>query len=621
MGKRNKVNIVVKKLATGKETRHHTRSFTKSLKTKNKSLGKSKSTSSIPTKGNKQELKVTSSTVEFPSDSIHSQSDFNPDICFICNKLCEEGSAKASIECSNCGVWLHGSCLDLNNNDLCILNKCKVTFHCVFCKIKRIRQVSTLLDLQQSICQQINSSLTKESEEAYKKQQSRSSDHLGGKFLSANYSGRVRGLVNPRPSIISDTDSISQFPRQESRNKPVGTKKSEDLCTSCGRLFIGNFEDHSLHCPGDSTHQQEDQTADNSSESESDSGCPRFPRQESTKVLDRVAAKSEDLCENCGRLFVGDFEEHRSNCKSSSSASQITESPKESKTAVSDQAEITGDYIDLEIVESRRTDREPPVKDSYKKSLLSGSQVNTANTTVFSSDNRKKGNSSRDDSSTIRSGASSSKKETTSIDIPIGNSNSTEIHHNTGQRTRYIVLIDNINNPWQFRNSANIKREFTKYFPNITLKLAFSQRAGGLSLQLVSEEDTQKVLNFVWPEQAFCGSGKKLTCRRLRNLHKLILKNVDPRKTEKDIKEALDTFTGSDLKVHRFRYQDTGRAIPVISLSSVSEEAIERIRTSNLSFSGRPVRIEEHRYFYSEEIKCFRCHQQGHIARLCPSYC
>ena len=104
MDRRNKVNMVVKKLATGKETRHHTRSFTKSLKTKNKSLGKSKSTSSIPTKGNKQELKVTSSTVEFPSDSIHSQSDFNPDICFICNKLCEEGSAKASIECSNCGV-------------------------------------------------------------------------------------------------------------------------------------------------------------------------------------------------------------------------------------------------------------------------------------------------------------------------------------------------------------------------------------------------------------------------------------------------------------------------------------------------------------------------------------
>ena len=577
MGRRNKVDIVVKKSATGKETRHHTRSVTKSLKTKNKnkSLGKSKSTSSIPGISNKPKPKVTSSTVEFPSESIQSSPDFNPDICFICNKLCEEGGVQASIECSSCGVWLHGSCLDLNNNDLCIFNKCKVTFHCVFCKIKGIRQVNTLLELQHSICQQINTTLTSQSEEAYTKQQSPSSDFLGNKLSLTNYSGRIRGLVKPRPSFASDKDSTYQFPRQESRNKPSVASKSEDLCTSCGRIFSGNFKEHSLHCSGDSPYQQEDETTDNSTETERDSSFPLFPRQESRTDLAKVASKSEGLCGKCGRLFIGDFEVHQSNCKGSSSASQITELSKEEKTAISDQAEITGDCIDLEIEESRRTDIRPPVKDSYKKSLLSESQEHTANTAGISktsefrntdnnsaidsvlskplqrapidsqeaSNHRDTGNSSRYNSSTSSSSASSSKKKPQTIDIPIGNYKSTEIHHNIGQRTRYIVLIDNINNPWQYRNSANIKREFTKYFPNITLKLAFSQRAGGISLQLVSEEDTEKVLNFVWPEEAFCGSGKKLTCR-LRNLHKLILKKRGP-------KENRERYQRSSGHIHR----------------------------------------------------------------------
>ena len=50
-----------------------------------------------------------------------------------------------------------------------------------------------------------------------------------------------------------------------------------------------------------------------------------FPRQESTTDLSKVAPKSEDLCGKCGQLFIGDFEEHQSNCKDSNSASQFTE--------------------------------------------------------------------------------------------------------------------------------------------------------------------------------------------------------------------------------------------------------------------------------------------------------
>ena len=188
MGKRNKVDIVVRKSATtGKETRHQTRSVTKALskKGKRKALGKSKSTSLLPSSNiSKQKLKETSSTVEFPSNYSNTPIDRNPDICFLCNSLCEEDSEKASIECTNCGVWLHGSCLDFNDNDLCILNKFKVSFHCVFCRIKGIREVSTLLELQQSICKQINSSLTYPSGEP--QQQSSSSNPIDSQLSSKN---------------------------------------------------------------------------------------------------------------------------------------------------------------------------------------------------------------------------------------------------------------------------------------------------------------------------------------------------------------------------------------------------------------------------------------------------
>ena len=312
MGRRNKVSIVVGKSATGKETGHQTRSVIKALskKGKSKALGKSKSTSLLPSSNiNRQKPKETSSTVEFPGNSSNTPLDRNPDICFLCNTLCEENSVKASIECSNCGVWLHGSCLDLNDNDLCILNKSKVTFHCVFCKIRGIRQVSTLLELQNSICQQINSTLTYPSVNS--QQQSISSNLVDSQLSSTNYSGRIRGLVNPRSSSSSYNSSCSFLANGQqvtSHRAALNNHCSEDLCTDCGRLFKGPKEEHLKVCKPYCSPNQSSFLANG---------------QQSSKSLSLNNPHSEDLCIDCGTIFKGSKDAHLLVCKPTSSSPSI----------------------------------------------------------------------------------------------------------------------------------------------------------------------------------------------------------------------------------------------------------------------------------------------------------
>ena len=556
MGRRNKVDIVVKKSATtGKENRHQTRSITKALskKGKSKALGKSKSTSLLPSSNiSKQKPKETSSTVEFPNSNSNTPID-RTDICFLCNFLCEEDSAKASIECSNCGVWLHGSCLDLNDNDLCILNKFNL---CVFCRIKGIREVNTLLEIQHSTRKQINSSLSYPSLNS--QHQSISPNPIDNQLPSNSYSGRVRGLVNPRSSFSPHNSSsfLANGQQGVACKTAPNNNCTEDLCTHCGRLFKGPKEEHLTVCKSYCSQNQSSFLANGQQTPFSNqSSLNKFP--------------SEDLCTNCGKLFKGSKEAHLLVCNPRSSSPSI-----------------------------------------QGNSLLEERDISDSNT-IEHSDNPK----NSDTGEILHNSANQDTPASTTHQI-----SSHHQHHIIGQRTKFIVLIDNFTNPWLFRNSTAIKREFTKHFPNIQVKLAFSQRAGGISIQFTSEKDLQKVLDYNWPPTAFCDSGKDLICRRLRNLHKIVLKNVDPRKTESEIEDILCTFTGFDFRVHRFRYQDTGRAIPVVSLSSRSQEAINCIRTGRLSISGCQVKVEEHIYYFPEEVKCFRCHESGHVARLCPGY-
>ena len=327
---------------------------------------------------------------------------------------------------------------------------------------------------------------------------------------------------------------------------------------------------------------------------------------------------SEDLCTDCGRLFKGPKEEHLTVCKSHCTQNQSSflangqRSPSLKSSLLNNHhsEDLCTDCgrIFKGSKEAHLSVCKPISSGIQGHSLLQERDTSVDNTSQSSNSQISENIEILDDPS-YQGNPSSITSQT-----------STNQHHNIGQRTKFIVLIDNLKNPWLFRNSASIKREFTKHFPDIQVKLAFSQRAGGISIQLVSEKDLQKVLGYKWPPSAFCNSGKDLICRRLRNLHKIVLKNVDPRKTESEIWDILNTFTGFDFKVHRFRYQDTGRAIPVVSLSAREKEAIDCIRSGRLSISGCEVKVEEHRFYFPEEVKCFRCHESGHIARLCPSY-
>ena len=168
-----------------------------------------------------------------------------------------------------------------------------------------------------------------------------------------------------------------------------------------------------------------------------------------------------------------------------------------------------------------------------------------------------------------------------------------------------------------FKNSANIKKEFSKYFPNTKIKLAFSLKAGGLAIHLETKEDLNSVLNYKWPTEAFNNSGNTLLCHTEENKHKLILRNINPNLSIQELEKILFTFTGENIKVHRFTYRDTGKPIPVVKLTLQSEESKKLLLERQLIISSVTVKPEQFKYLHQRQVTCLNCHQPNHIASQC----
>ena len=180
----------------------------------------------------------------------------------------------------------------------------------------------------------------------------------------------------------------------------------------------------------------------------------------------------------------------------------------------------------------------------------------------------------------------------------------------------HIVIIDNIKQPWNFKQSQSIKREINKYFPNIAIRLAYSLRAGGVAIHVNSKKDQELILDFNWPSEAFQDSGATLSCHKDRNEPKVMLKNVDPRIPEEELQEILFQFTCYRNRVVRFKYQDSGKPLPVVKVTFTAEEATELLKIRKLAIKGIEVRVEDYKYLHRRKIECFNC-KGVHIARDC----
>ena len=179
-----------------------------------------------------------------------------------------------------------------------------------------------------------------------------------------------------------------------------------------------------------------------------------------------------------------------------------------------------------------------------------------------------------------------------------------------------LVIIDNIRQSWKYKSSSSIKREFTKYFPNIRIQLAYSLKAGGIALHLANPESAKQVSSFLWPLEAFGDSGDQLYCHTASNRPKVILKNVNTKLSEEELGTIIQNVVTEKVLVKRFHYRDTGKRLPVIKVTC-SEEASDRLLKCSLKVYGRDIEVEPFKTIHRREITCFNCRDKGHIARVC----
>ena len=179
-----------------------------------------------------------------------------------------------------------------------------------------------------------------------------------------------------------------------------------------------------------------------------------------------------------------------------------------------------------------------------------------------------------------------------------------------------LVIIDNIKESWKFRNSTNIKREFSRYFKQEKLVLAYSLKAGGIALHLDRKEAADRVLKYSWPAEAFNYSGSQLSCHRPSNKPKLILKNIDTYLSESEIEEIIQNFTTEKVSARRLHYRDTGKPLPVVKITC-TENVCQQLLAKYFNINGRELFVEKYQTVHRREITCFNCREKGHIARSC----
>ena len=127
-----------------------------------------------------------------------------------------------------------------------------------------------------------------------------------------------------------------------------------------------------------------------------------------------------------------------------------------------------------------------------------------------------------------------------------------------------IIVIDDIENPNQYRNSQNILKEFNQYCPKIKVSAAFALARGGITIYLNSSKDRESVLNLL-PEKAF-GNGTKRPLSPVKSVN-LFMKGVDTSVNIEDIYEKLAKITDEILHIKRLTNYTTGRPRQTIKVT------------------------------------------------------
>ncbi|CAH1782305.1 unnamed protein product, partial [Owenia fusiformis] len=107
------------------------------------------------------------------------------------------------------------------------------------------------------------------------------------------------------------------------------------------------------------------------------------------------------------------------------------------------------------------------------------------------------------------------------------------------------------------------------------------------------EEDKEELLGS-WPEEAFNNRGNLIHVHEPNSNYRCIVKNVNPLFSDSTIEELITAQTGITNTVRRLTYTDTGKPMPVISVTCNSRSDLNDLLCKNIIIDNKTCNLKVH---------------------------
>ena len=175
-----------------------------------------------------------------------------------------------------------------------------------------------------------------------------------------------------------------------------------------------------------------------------------------------------------------------------------------------------------------------------------------------------------------------------------------------------IVIVDDLKNPVEFRNSSNILKEIKKV-SDLKIELAYPLAKGGIAIHTESRKSRDSLLESL-SSNSF-GGGTLSTLSKSKNTQ-VFIKNVDTKVGIGEIRNKLNAqgldFVKCDRIINSFTQRPT-KTIKVV----IDSEVESKFLGIKIKVEGVVCLIEKKQP--NPVVRCYACQQFGHIAKNCKA--